>query len=168
MDRDPLSPPLQGVPGPTVEIWPRPTERPAPGARPRPPRQREKERKVVARMPFWIRKPLEAGTELSDAVDAVWDAIPWKDRIRYHEGKKNPRPDQKARALWDLFDKIEWNEAVKNLIANQVEDFAYGQQGQKSKDSRNAAKDFLPNTGRGWQSGPWDTQPGRWLPPGTV
>lgn len=160
-ERDPMAPPVAGEPGPTIVVGPGTVTEgnPAPGARPHPPRRGEKEKKVRSGLPFLIRHPVNAATEAKDFIDAVWEAIPWKDRIAYHEGKKVPRADQKARALYDLFDKIDWEEAIENIVENQIEDFVFGKAGQLSKKSRETAQDFVPNSGRGWQSGPWDTPP---------
>lgn len=173
LDRDPLAPPVAGQPGPRVELWPTPREgMPAPGARPRPPRKRERERKVRSNIPIVLRRVVNSATEACDAVEAVYDALMTTDGnfdkkkysrlLRYNKGKKNPACQDKARAIYDLFDQLDSAEAVRNLIANQIEDAFYGGIGQASKKGRNRAHPFSPNTGRGYQSGPWDTLMSEW------
>lgn len=104
-----------------------------------------------------MRHALNAATEGADLVEAIWEAIPYKDRMRYHEGKKHPTPQAMASAIYDMWDKVDWNEALWNVIENEAEDRLFGAFGNAAKKGRANAHDYTPNTGRGFQSGPWDT-----------
>lgn len=127
--------------------------------RPRAPGPKTKERKVYGTgLAPAVRAGLNMVTESADAITAVWEAIPWKDRMAYHDGKKKPTIQARAQAIYDMWDKVDLSEAIKNLAANQAEDAAFGKAGKalggKSRDL--AERGLAPNTGRGPQSGPWD------------
>ena len=162
IERHPMDRP-DGQPGPTIEVTPgRPmVERnPNPQQRPARPRPGEKEgkRKVVTMVAF-VRRILNTVTESADLITAIWKAIPYKDRMDYHQGKRKPTIQDRAQAIYDMFDKIDWEEALNNVIENQIEDFAFGKAGKAGgKKAGELQRDRIaPDTGRGYGSGPWDS-----------
>lgn len=167
--------PTNGKPGPVVVAEPGGVYEIPPGGgvqtRPRPPKPREKEKKIKAPWNHAVRVMVDAGTEFCDAVDALWQALAttdgkfdkakWKARLAYHNGRKQPGCAAKAAAVWSLWSQLDATDAVNNLINNQIEDAFYGGIGNAAKKGRNAAHPFSPNTGRGYQSGPWDSYAGQ-------
>lgn len=82
-------------------------------------------------------------TEAADAVDALYDALP--DDVKPHVGrfvKKTVQPHVKAKLVYRHFDKIDWTEAIINLIKNEAEDRVIGYFGNKAKQ---AAKKSRPH-----------------------
>lgn len=160
-----------GQPGPTVVAQPGGPvfEVPPPtgtATRPHPPRPREKEKKVKAPWNHAVRVAVDAATEFCDAVDALWQALAttdgefdrakWKKRLAHHDGKKQPTCQAKAAAVWALWDQLDATDAVNNLINNQIEDMFFGAMGNAAKKGRQNTHGFSPNSGQGFQSGPWD------------
>lgn len=73
-------------------------------------------------------------TEGVDAVDALYDALP--DEVKPHIGrhvKKTVQPHIKAKLVYRHFDKIDVQEAIINLIENEIEDRVIGYFGNKAK-----------------------------------
>lgn len=111
-----------------------------------------KERKTVMSAKWkgmeWL---IGAVTEGGDLVDAFYKALPRKYQA-WFPGRKHPVSlKEKMRALYRHFDKVDMEQAGKNMIANELEDRAIGFVGKRSK---RLAKDMgLP---RGLQVGPWD------------
>lgn len=120
---------------------------------PKPPEKGTKEIKLKGVPSGLARVIINGATEFHDVINALYKAIP--------KGKKPPAFSgiARTRAVWNHLDDIDWNEAMKNLVANQIEDFIYGKHGQLGKSAlRKAHKEgLLPPGARGFQSGPWDT-----------
>jgi hypothetical protein len=109
-----------------------------------------------------------AATEFLDAANALYDALPkrckpgyyllksktgsfWKRRWRANQA-------QRLKATRECFGEINFKKAIKNLLLNQVEDFAIGRVGRAAQAAREAANLQSPV---GLQAGPWDTAAGK-------
>lgn len=110
------------VPGPRLEMQPH--------FRKAPPRN-TKERKFLAQAPRWIMSIFGDVTEIGDFIESLYDAIP--DHLR-PKGKK--KLTDKAKAVWEHFGSIDMNEALKNIIANELADYAYGLMGRVNAAAR--------------------------------
>jgi len=90
-----------------------------------------------------LQKALHATTELLDHLDSFHDALPKQFQAKggfiKGLGFRNATPQAKARAVMQNFDKLDWNEVVKNIIANEIEDRTLGRANAK-------ADRFLNNT----------------------
>ncbi|MEM2002802.1 MAG: hypothetical protein QXT77_09175, partial [Candidatus Methanomethylicaceae archaeon] len=60
-------------------------------------------------------------TESMDAISALYKALPWCVRPVGFVG-----PDKMAKAIYDELEYIDWQKAITNLVANQVEDAVIG------------------------------------------
>lgn len=109
-------------------------------SRPRPPRAKEKESKVVLspNSRTGIFQLVNPATEFADFVDAIWSALPKEARTRKDsymlktgEGKrvavvtKDLTPQRKLADIYRHVDKIDWQAAVWNVFANEVKDRAW-------------------------------------------
>ena len=97
----------------------------------RPPGPNEKERKVraIAGAVALLQKAMHFTTEALDALDAIHDALPKE--LQAKGFKKDGRywkatPQSKLEAIAKNFDKLDLNEAVKNLIVNHLTDEVIG------------------------------------------
>lgn len=117
----------------------RPINRPLNPSPPSPPRKGEKERKVRS-MGAQIFRVLDGISEGADVIDAIYEALPDKVKKKW---KKKFRPtntlgldaagqygianaDWKLQAIWHNMDKLDVIEAIKNVVANEVEDKVLG------------------------------------------
>lgn len=104
---------------------------------------KEKKLRAIGAYAAIAQKAMQATTEGLDYLDALHDALPDKFKARpkwtKELGWRAASPQAKARALYDNFDQINWNEAVKNLIFNEVGDRILGRANAK-------ADKFLNNT----------------------
>lgn len=107
--RDPVPSPV-----PAPRSWPRP----------RPARRGERERKVAgsAGLRRWLGWILSTYSEVGDFIDALYDALP--DNVQ-SRGDRNLA--QKFQRIYDNIDKLDLNEAMTNLIENQVTDPKYAE-----------------------------------------
>jgi len=161
-------PTIEATPGGVREVPPAP---PGTVTKPRPPKPGEKEKKVKAPWNHAVRVAVDAATEFCDAVDALWKALAttdgefdkakWKARLRYHNGKKQPNCAAKAMAIAALWPQLDATDAVNNLINDQIEDMFFGAMGNAAKKGRANTHGFSPNTGTGFQAGPWDSAAGQ-------
>lgn len=108
------------------------------------------------------RAIINGATEFHDVVAAIYNALP--------KGHKPPAYSGigRARAVWENLEHVNWDQAMRNLVANQIEDFLYGSQGRFGKRALNSARKhgYLPPGARGFQSGQWDTFPSQDLEKG--
>lgn len=103
----------------------------------RPPGPREKERKARVRLPAGFLRVVSEATEYLDYLDALYDALDRQYKVRFPSGriKKVPTPQEKARALYYAFDKVDGaylKRALKNLLTNEIEDRLIGAASQKA------------------------------------
>ena len=83
-------------------------------------------------------RALDFVSESAEVVDAVYDALPDDVKKRWEKGRESrgladqagqygiDGADWKAKAIWENRDKIDYSEAIKNIVQNQVEDQLYG------------------------------------------
>ena len=96
------------------------------GKHPREPREREA--KPRSNLPRWAFALVSSLTEVGDFVDAIHDALPWM--TRRWSGR---RIQDKIATIFQNFDKVDWQEALKNLIANEINDNLIGAFGKLQK-----------------------------------
>ena len=101
----------------------------APGHRNRPPRSREREKKIKARgaVAVALKWALKV-TEGLDILDVLWDSIPeW---VRdYHMDQRPPGSSKaawKAKGLWKYLDWVDGPTAMRGILQNEAEDKAVG------------------------------------------
>lgn len=110
-------------PGPIVIIRP-------PSGRKTQPKKKEKKLSVRSRFnKAWI--VLNAATEVFDFIDAMYKGLPEECKasasIDYgEEGGGKADPYSKALAIYNCFDKMDWDKAINAFINNQVEDMVVG------------------------------------------
>lgn len=133
-------------PGREIDIGGQPNKppvvRPLPGPHVRrPPGKREKERKIDAPtdgLAYWGRKAIGAITEGLDFVDAFYDALPDRYRLPWAAS-----PEQKMRALYRHWDRVQMGEAIANLAYNHVEDMVIGKAQKATKEALKKAVEDL-------------------------
>lgn len=105
---------------------------------PKPPGPRTRETKSKMRTPFAfaiVRALFEQVFEGIDYVDAIYDSLPDNVKAwykRYH-GVNSRTPWDKLRVIWKHHDLISVSEMINNLIANEIEDLAFGTLGRISQ-----------------------------------
>lgn len=118
----------------------------------RPPARRTKEKKfrsngAMGSVFRYVGKTMNVITESCDAIESLYDALPKEHQKRYYYKRtadgKVVKPGDKAfnnpntkwikpscqnqlRQVYNKFDHIEWDEAAKNLIENEIEDQVIG------------------------------------------
>lgn len=124
---------------------------------------RTRERKFIANLKAanLIVRAFNWATESSDAIEAVWEAIDKEHHPAYRYSKKKgeyvriyyPPPQEMLKDIWDRAKWIDWNEALWNLLVNQLQDAAIGKLGSAQQK---AAKPLLEKMGRpvGFGTGP--------------
>lgn len=133
--------------GTSVQVWPVPRTLPRTDAHAvSPPKPRTKEVKLrmtgaamrAARVLRWI---LNTATESADFIMSFWKAIPAKDRWRFvndfkarHNGRY-PKLHEQAWFVYENWNKLDMEKAIRNLINNQMEDFVIGLKGRVSRDA---------------------------------
>lgn len=141
----------------------------ASGSRPlgtkRPPRKGEREGKMGARgrAAAIAAGLVSAATEAVDLVVAAWKALPdeWKTRI---PGRRTT-PWQMAKDLYAYMPNADaqfYNDVLGNFAAEQGEDAVFGRWGRHNRD---ASRRAFPDSFRGFQTGPADTEGGRLAAP---
>ena len=115
-----------------------------------PPVPGERQRKILtrtAKVGIALYKALDAASEAAEVVDAIWDALPKDVKKRWKECKVNRMgdsfgqygPDQadcKLRALYHNWHRVDVEQAVKNMIKNELQDRVIG--GMQSKLPKNS------------------------------
>lgn len=133
----PVAPPVQVFPTPAPG---RPNPAPKPSHAPRPPTRGEKESKMTvmgqgAPIVLWA---INAASETGDAIDAIWWALPAKYRTPpTWNGERWVKAGaaQQARDLYQNYQHVNWEKAMKNLVANQVSDFVAGKMGRATGEA---------------------------------
>lgn len=121
-----------------------------------PPRTQTKERKFVMALnnATTLGRIVGFGGEAGDFISAVYDAMDYKCKRAHGTGSGSNgwvTMTDKASQIFLHLDCIDWTKAVKNLIANQVEDLVIGKIG-KTGAKANAANPY--GTGKGFMVGP--------------
>lgn len=121
----------------------RPQERPSThvNARPKPNEKERKVRPLSGSVYRVIARALSHVTEGLEIVDAFWDALPEKFRKREMAKRhgKPPNSQEKLRQIWLHWDQINLNEAIDNIVKNELEDRVFGFFGKQA--GRAAARD---------------------------
>jgi len=125
-------------------------------------RRNEKEKKLRKTGAIW--KAIGAINPITEGLDllyALYAAIPpqYRANMRWSKRKQKwvqiywPTPTEAAQELWEDFDLIDWNVAVKNVAKNEIEDAVIGGLGQQLKSQ---SKPLLEQLGRpvGFGTGP--------------
>lgn len=91
-----------------------------------------KEKKFIATVPLQhiVARIANGVTETKDFIDAIHDALPKQYQARAPNRGRWVRseapPQAKAAAIYTHINKIDWKEAWKNVLENQVEDMVIG------------------------------------------
>lgn len=121
------------------EVRPQPPIPPGPPVWPTRPPPGDKEVKLRSRLLGITWKIVNPITEAVDFVDALYDALP--DKWILVNGKWRINPEwrgmtdnkskylnarQRAELVWDNFDYIDWDQAMKNILYNEIQDRIIG------------------------------------------
>lgn len=132
---------------------PKPILKPITPAGKKPANKREHHGKPKARR--WAAAAYSAMDKISEAaevVDAVYDALPDDVKKRWEKDRESrgladqagqygiDGADWKAKAIWENRHKIDWDEAIENIVKNQVEDALYGAAYSAQDDIRGRGK----------------------------
>lgn len=122
----------------STQLFPRvePAADPHPQTNPKPPRPRTRERKVRLGRSMSvafraIKWAINGLTESADVIMALWKAIPKDVRDRFisdYLDRHGEPPKLPAQALfvYEHFGDIDLEDALRNLVNNQIEDFIFG------------------------------------------
>lgn len=106
-----------------------------------PPKSNTREGKAkmsgFARFGVGFFRGLDLVSESAEVIDAIFKALPPDVQARWSKGRKKPWHDQvgqygtggfswKLEALWHNWHKVDYDQAVKNIIANEIEDQLHG------------------------------------------
>lgn len=87
------------------------------------------------------QKAMHATTELLDHLDSFHDALPKNVQAKGGFvpglGFRNATPQAKAEAVMKNFDKLDWNEVIKNVAKNEIEDRILGRANAKADRALN-------------------------------
>lgn len=153
----PIAPPMIiGGPGTLPKTNPKPD-----GHNSTPPGPGEKERKTIAnpKSGGLVSWAVGTVTESIDFIEALHDALPDDVKRHYYKDSKGkwrrakPSASTMLKDLYKNFDKLDLNEALKNVIINQLQDAIIGKLGARAQKE---AKPFLELLGRpvGFGTGP--------------
>jgi len=73
-----------------------------------------------------VARAKEHLTEADDFLDTLFDALPKEVQKAIEKRNGRMTPDIKMRAIYDNWDKIDWNDWLKNFVKNYWEDKAVG------------------------------------------
>lgn len=105
----------------------------SPGPRPPGPRQREIKKRFSSKFAAAVLRLVSNFTESLDMLGAFYNALPRDIRTRvWRENRYIVRPQDKAEALWRYWRGIDADELVRQLVREQVTDWAYGAGGQRA------------------------------------
>lgn len=95
-----------------------------------PPGPGTKERKFVIHNQGQVARVFSVATEVIDAIEALYEALPpeLRKRPKRFVGWKG-----QAEAVYHHWDRINWNTAWENLVANEIEDRIVGKLGKGGK-----------------------------------
>lgn len=93
----------------------------------KPPGRRTKEKKLALRASGLAVRILDALGEADDYIDSLYKALP------EHRQREGHLMAERAQAIYRHFGEIDWQKAIENLAANEVEDRVFGEIGNQSK-----------------------------------
>lgn len=102
--------------------------------RPPPPNEKEAKLRTIRGAVAIVQKAFQGLTEGLDFLDSFHEALPKKfqAKARFNDGRWwNPSPQSKVEAVWENFDQLDWNDVIKNLAMNEVEDRILGRANAK-------------------------------------
>lgn len=118
------------------EVAPAPAPRSIPRTRSEPPGPKEKQRKSDARRGIAaVFAGLDLISESAEVVDAFYQALPKDVRDKWDRGERPgdqmgqygiDGADWKLQALWHNYHKLDLEQAIKNVLVNELEDRLYG------------------------------------------
>lgn len=110
---------------------------------------RTKERKIIVAINGVVATIVNTITEGDDLIDALWKALPKRFRSK---GKVTAQ--QKLADIYKHYGEVDLVDAVYNIIANQIEDAAYGKLGKLgAKAARRSADTGYNRRSVGYQFG---------------
>lgn len=120
----------------------RPT--PVPGNLPAPPPKGTKERKLVLAVGGKLARIIGEVSEVGDYIESFYNALPQalRTKLWLANGRRKLGAWAQAVAVYENFDQVNDWQLISNLIANEIEDRAYGKLGQitaKANRRRGAA-----------------------------
>lgn len=98
-----------------------------------PPRDVNERKQTMTKSQIIILRSVSQVTEVMDFVDALYDAIPDKHKLRWKNTQYQylkPTPVQKFKHIIDAYEHIDWTQAIENLYLMQAEDTAIGTLGK--------------------------------------
>jgi len=129
---EPVPPEWQYSDGPAAAAPSRPHQRV-------PPRKNERETKILSRsaaIGIALYRALDAASEAGDIIDAIFEALPKDVQKRWKRGRRGLADnagqygiggaDWKVQALWHNADKIDVEQALRNIVKNHIEDAVIG------------------------------------------
>ena len=115
---------------------------------PRRPRKGEKEAKIATdeTLAAIVGKKISTYSEFGDFIDSIWEALdPYYRTNRHGEfryrGHRTPNLHEKFNDIYHNLDRVDWTQAVKNLVLNEIQDQIIGRLIGKT------TKVFGPNLG---------------------
>lgn len=132
-----------------IEPGVRPATRALPPRANKPPEKGKKEVKLKTGAAGLIAKIVNAATESADLIDAIYKGLPRKIRGKAYWAGEATTPIERAKLIYENFDKIEWGRAVYEIVANQLEDRAFGRLGRIGAKANQARSQFSMSTGGG-------------------
>lgn len=144
-----------------IVVRPNAPPSPAPPHVRRPPVKGEKERKPGRDVKRAIDPIVGPITEAVDAIDAVYDALPWSVRKQVYRkcraGGGQPRecmtPQKKLKVIYDNAHRLDMAKVVENLAKNHLEDRVIGELSRRA-DKNLRDRGWHDTFGRGPTSGP--------------
>lgn len=118
------------------------------------PGKNTRERKYRAGLTGTLRVVVNAITESRDFIEALWKALPKDKRSRPEKGRRKVFVQQMLKDLYDNWLDLDLPRAVKEVIANELQDRLYGKAGQLSaKGVQRAAEEGYYQRPVGVQAG---------------
>lgn len=125
-----------GRAGPTITITPSGvSSRPGSTSFPKPPGKHVRERKVIVAVGGVVKTIVNVATEAQDFVRSLWQALPKEFRSRPPKGKRSVTLQA---MMWDIYmhlGDVDIPQAIRNLIANEIQDRFYGKAGKAYRES---------------------------------
>lgn len=93
--------------------------------------KRQKKPKMALEIAAVIARKLGQLSEVSDFIDAVWDALPEEAKTK-NKGERTT-PLQKAGDLFSHLGDVDWDKAIENIVKNEILDRLQGKLGEGLK-----------------------------------
>lgn len=118
-----------------TQVWPPTRRRPRARHQPRRPgpNLREPKYSAAGAAGAAVVRFLDQFTEGADYIEALWEALPSHAQTKI-KGERT-LPQTMAQDLWNNWDQIDLNEALINLLKNEIEDRAIGTANRRANDA---------------------------------